>query len=683
MFLFISVLVRLYIIQFSQKELWTNETSKVYKKNIEVIGRRGSIIDRNGNEIAASQASYSMYIVPKEIDDIDIFLKKLSGFIEFDFEEKYKSIRKHRKGSFLWFKRGIDAAVYRSIKDVGIKGINFKKEYRRIYPEGNLLANVIGMVGTDKNDFLDNRGLEGLENYFDSDIKGRKTMIEIMTDNRGYNIFSEDTESQFNKYNGADVVLTIDKVIQYWAEQELKKTVEQNEAKKGHIIVMDVRDSELLAVANYPTFDPENFNDYPAKNYKNYAFLDIYEPGSTFKLITTVAALESGNLVAHDTFECQGSIRIDNTPPITCERAHGIIGIEDAIAYSCNVSMVKIALSMKYQEFYDIIKKLGIGQKTGIPFTAEGKGIVRQPSKIYSRRDIASMGFGQGVALTNLQMCTAYSAITNGGIYHKPKLVKYLKKNGEIIKDYTKDQGRRVISKEHSDKVRSLLKAVVERGSGQKVKLKNFGIGGKTGTAQKAGPHGYKDDKYISSFIGVFPIDNPEILFYVVIDEPSAGSYYGGTVAAPAFKHLFENIVDYRRMSPDRLSGNNIRKDMSIVPNFVGLKRGIAINRVQMLNINYKSFGEGDFVVFQEHSAGNIQKKDTTVELYFGDLRKNETGKDIMPDMRGFTMRKAIRTLNKLNIPYEIKGNGYVRKQLPAPGIVLDEQSVIKLEFSL
>jgi len=670
------------VVQFAQKEIWTNETSKVYKKNIEVIGRRGSIIDRNGNEIAASQSCYSMYIVPKEIENIDIFLKKLNGFVDFDYEEKYESIRRHRKGGFLWFKRGLSTPVYRAIKEAGIKGINFKKEYRRIYPEGDLLANVLGMVGTDKNDFLDNKGLEGLENCFDSDLKGRKTMIEIMTDNRGYNIFSEESESQFNKYNGADVVLTIDKVIQYWAEEELKRTVEKNEARKGHIIVMDVRNSELLAVANYPTFDPANFSEYPAENYKNYAFLDIYEPGSTFKLITTIAALESGNLTAHDTFECKGSVKIDNSPSITCERAHGVVDIEDAIAFSCNVSMAKIALSMKYRQFYDKIKDLGIGERTGIHFTAEGKGIVRIPSEIYSRRDIASMGFGQGIALTNLQMCTAYAAITNGGIYHKPKLVKYLKKNGKIISDHTKDEGRRVISREHSDKVRSLLEAVVEKGSGQKVKLRNFGIGGKTGTAQKAGPNGYSDDKYISSFIGVFPIDAPEILFYIVIDEP-AGNYYGGTVAAPAFKHLFENIVDYRRISPDRVTGNSIQKDMAIVPNFVGLKRGIAINRLQMLNINYKLFGEGNFVVFQEPAAGHIHKKDTRVELYFGDLQKNEDEEDIMPDLRGFTMRKAIRTLNKLDVPYEIKGNGYVRKQSPAPGVVLDEQSVIKLEFSL
>ncbi|MCK9475422.1 MAG: penicillin-binding transpeptidase domain-containing protein [Candidatus Muirbacterium halophilum] len=682
--MFLIVLIRLYQVQFLQKNIWTNEANSVYKKNIEVIGRRGSILDRNLNELSTSVLAYSMYLIPKEIKDISVFLDKISLHVDFDRERMEGLFKRFRNNSFLWFKRGIDPKTYRIIKDMNLSGVNFKKEYKRVYPEGSLASNIIGMVGIEgKTDFYDNKGLEGLENYFDKDLASQKTMLEIMTDNRGYSVFSQEPETIYNEYNGSDVILTIDKVIQYWAEQELEKVILEHAAKKGYIIVMDVNSFDLLAVANYPTFSPDEFSKYPSSSYKNLAFIDVYEPGSTFKTLIAAIALANGKFDLQSRFKCNGSIKVDKGPEIRCEKAHGDISLEEALAYSCNVAMVDMALSMEYENIYSKLREFGFGEKTGVPFLYEEKGVLVKPERMNSKRDIASTGFGYRIAVTGIQMARSYAALVNGGLIKTPRLVSCIEKNGEILRKIDEENGIRVIPEETSDKIRKILSAVVEYGTAQSVKMVNFSVGGKTGTAKKAHSKGYYDDKYISSFIGTFPVENPKILIYVVVDDPQSGSYYGSTLAAPAFRNIAQNIVDYMKISPDTYKQEKVESEKVIVPNFTGIAKNIFFNRVNMLGIKYKSYGAGDFVVFQEPAQGSIVEKDREIDIYFGNPSINEDDKLISPDLRGFTMRKALRILNKLKLKYEINGNGIVKIQTPAPGTEIDKNSIIRLEFTL
>ncbi|MFW5782856.1 MAG: penicillin-binding transpeptidase domain-containing protein [Candidatus Muiribacteriaceae bacterium] len=647
-----------------------------------MIGRRGTIRDRSGNELAASVSCFSLYLIPREIEDINIFLEKLSTYVEFDMEKKTALLEKYRKNSFLWFKRGLSVDEYAKIRDSGLEGINFKKEYKRVYPEGSLASNLIGMVGIDKNDFFDNRGLEGLEHYLDKNLKGRKTMLDIMTDNRGYNVFSDNSETEYSEYDGSDITLTIDKVIQFWAETELRETVVRNKAQKGFIIVMDVNTFDLYAIANYPTFSPDDFSDEDKGRFKNYAFLDVYEPGSTFKLVTAAAAMDSGYFDMDSDFECEGQVVIDKGPPVKCEKAHGDMKLKDTIAFSCNVSMVNMALQMEYTDFYNMIGNLGFGQKTGVEFPYEERGLLHKPDRFVSGRDIASMGFGYGIAVTGIQMATAYSTLVNGGVRRTPRLIRNVVKNGIIERAGGVQEEQRVIEEHTSRNVNEILSAVVEYGTGQKVGLEDFKVGGKTGTAKKASSEGYFRDKYISSFIGAFPVDSPEILIYVVIDEPSEGEYYGGNVAGPAFRNIAENIIDYLKMSPETIRHETRDRNTVIVPSFTGITKERLLSRMDMLNMDYQIFGKGDIVVFQEPAPGSILEKDGEIQLYFGDSELDGGKKQLMPDFTGMTMRKAVRMIKRLNVQYKISGGGVVREQSPAPGTVLEEGSLVRLEFS-
>lgn len=625
-----------------------------------------------------------MYVIPKEISDIHVFLDNVSEFIDFDREKMRSLLERYRNNSFLWFKRGLDLKTYRILKEKNIKGINFRKEFRRVYPEGSLASNIIGMVGIEnKTDFYDNKGLEGLENYFNNELSSQKTMLEIMTDNRGYSVFSEEPETRYNEYNGADVILTIDKVIQYWAEQELEKVIIEHKAKKGYIIVMDVNNFDILAVANQPTFSPENFSAFSKQNYKNIAFSDVYEAGSTFKTMITAIALDSGKVKSDKKYFCHGSIKVDNGPEIRCDKAHGEIDLEQAIAYSCNVAMVDIALEIGYEDIFKGLKNMGFGEKTGVPFLYEEKGILVRPEKIFSKRDIASTGFGYRVGVTGIQMARAYAALVNGGILKTPRLVEKIEKNGEIIKEYEHEKGIRIVSEDTSSRIRKILSSVVEYGTGQSVRMDNFTVGGKTGTARKAHSRGYYEDRHISSFIGTVPIENPKIMIYVVIDDPQAGGYYGSTLAAPAFRNIASNIVDYLKITPDTFIHEKVESEKIIVPNFTGISKTIFFNRVNMLGIKYKSYGTGDFVVFQEPAQGNLMEKNDEIDIYFGNPKQEEKNILSAPDLRGLTMRKALRVLNKLRLKYEIEGNGIVKNQTPAPGTEIEKNSVIKLEFSL
>ncbi|MGM0607460.1 MAG: penicillin-binding transpeptidase domain-containing protein [Candidatus Muiribacteriota bacterium] len=645
------------------------------------MGRRGSIMDSNRNELAASINAYSMYVNPSEIENIEIILKKIDEIIDIDYEELKNLYERNRNSSFLWFVRGLQLHEYRRIDDMKLEGVDFRREFKRIYTENNLGANLIGMVGVDDNDFYDNKGLEGIENYFDNYLKGQKVFIEMMMDNHGHSFYGDNPESVYNEYNGADVILTIDKIIQYWAEEELNNTIEENDAKKGHIIVMDTNTFEVLAVANYPTYSATDFQNTPSEHYKNYAFLDIYEPGSTFKLVTTAAVIENKKKEIDSLFHCDGSIKIDSGGEIKCEHPHGEISLKQAVASSCNVAMVKASTQMDYKEFYDVTKKLGFGDKTGVNFPSEARGIMTSPEKFISKRDIASMGFGQGIAVTGIQMATAVSALVNGGIFKEPRIIKKLEKNGKTVKDFASDEEIRVVSEETSENIRNIMRASVEEGTGVKAAVPYYSVGGKTGTAQKAGVGGYMSGKFISSFIGAFPVDEPQYLIYVVIDEPRAGEYYGGTVAGPAFSSLARKIAEYKKLEPEIevVPGeNNIRH---IMPNFSGLSRSVLHKRVQMLNAQVEIIGSGDFVVYQEPAPGNIIEEEDKVEIYFGDIKQSTEG-NILPDFRGLTMRKALRIVGDLGINFEFQGSGRVESQEPSPGGEINENTQLILEFS-
>ncbi|WP_353686842.1 penicillin-binding protein 2 [Thermodesulfovibrio sp. 3462-1] len=537
---FASVIFRLGLIMFVEHEAYFARAKIQQIKKEEIIPKRGNIYDRMGRELAISLEKESLFIDPASLKSVQA-VNVLKNYVKVNPEQIEKLSEKNIR--FLWLQRKVDSDLAEKIKALKIEGVGSVIEGARFYPKGFLASHVIGFVN------IDEQGMEGLERQYDQYLRAEKTLKTVTVDARGKKL----SQGDLKDVKGNDVFITIDEGLQYIVEKYLDEAVKKWQASSATAIMMDPFTGEILALANRPTYDPNNLKSI--KNIgiiRNRAITDLYEPGSTFKIVTATAALEEGIVKPYTKFDCsQGYIEVGGKKIKDVHR-NGVLTFEEVIQKSSNVGTIKIAMMLGKEKLYQYIKKFGFGEKTGIDLPGEISGYIRAPQK-WSGTSIGAIPIGQEVGVTALQILRAYSAIANGGYLVKPFVVSDIRSPDGNILYKSVIQRQKIISDKTAKIMREILKKVTEQGgTATQAKLDGNDVAGKTGTAQKYDPktHRYSKDRFVSSFVGFIPAQNPRIAMIVVIQD-SKGAHYGGVVAAPVFKAIADEALAYLNVPRD------------------------------------------------------------------------------------------------------------------------------------
>jgi cell division protein FtsI (penicillin-binding protein 3) len=535
--------VKSFDIQIFQGKELSEKAENDYSRNIVIKGERGQILDQNMNKLGASIDAVTITACPAKIANPEDAAKKIADLLDIDKKKLIKTLSSKRM--FAWVERGVTPDQAEKIKALNITGIYFENDSTRYYPNKGLAAQVIGFTGADDS------GLEGLECRYNSILEGRTKKISITRDGNGRILDYE--KKRNSELKGDSIVLSIDKKIQFLSEKALQQAVTNHQAKSGMALVMKPGTGELLAIAHFPEFNPNNYKGYDKDIYRNRAVTDPFEPGSAMKVFTVAAALEKGVTPKTIIFCEKGTYRIGS---FTIHDTHSYewLTISQIIQRSSNIGAAKITESIGDKALYNCLSGFGFGSRTDIGITGETPGNLI-PYKKWSKIDSGAISFGQGISSSALQLVNAISAIANGGNLMKPILVKkIISREGETIKEYHPEIVRRVISQGTAHELKSMMNLVVnEEGTGTKAAIDGYEICGKTGTAQKVseGGKGYARNKYTSVFAGFAPMENPELAILVIVDEPQK-QYYGGDVAAPAFKTILAESFNYLNIPPEK-----------------------------------------------------------------------------------------------------------------------------------
>lgn len=556
-FLFAVIFCRLAYIQVIWGKDLQVKASEQWQRDLPIKAYRGDIVDVNGNLIATTETGYSVYARPKSVTDAEHAAKILSEVLELDYQTTYEKLTK--KGvSEVTVKRQIDGDKASKIRSANLDGIYLASEGVRSYVYGDFLSQVLGFTSSD------GVGQTGLEAYYDKYLQGINGKLLTETDLVGSEL-TNGTMSYIPSVNGLTVTLTVDSVIQTVVENVLELAMYQQKPQAARCIVMDVTTGEILAMASKPSVDlnnlPRDNLEYLMKYSKNTLLTDVYEPGSTFKVLTASACLEefrNGNskaFSAEHVFGNSSGTRIIDGSKISCwtkhtNGKHSNQNLSDALNNSCNPIFTDIALSLGKNTMYEYLNKFGYGSVTGIDFAGEQAGIL-VPKSAVTNGDLARIGFGQTIAVTALQLCVATAAAVNGGLRMQPYLVKEISDptTGKVVKRFSPTVVERAVSAETSAQIAKMLQRVVEEGGGKNAKIEGYQVGGKTGTAQKFVDGALATGKYVSSFIGFFPASSPKYLTLMIVDEPQ-GQSYGSIVAAPYAKLVFQEIINYKNIAP-------------------------------------------------------------------------------------------------------------------------------------
>jgi stage V sporulation protein D (sporulation-specific penicillin-binding protein) len=663
-----SLMGRVFWIQFVRSDELRERALDQWTKDIPVEPKRGTIYDRNGNPLAISATVDSVVASPQDIKDIEKTATLLSTALNMDKESLIQVISeaKSKKKATIFIKRKISDEESEAVRKLNLKGIYFTKETKRFYPERNLASHVLGFTG------IDSQGLDGVELIYDKYLRGVPGRIVSETD-----ALSRKLPFGVEKYippeDGLNLQLTIDKVIQHIAERELEKALVEHGAKRGTIIVMDPRTGEILAMANKPDYDPNDFKKYPPKLWRNSAVSDVYEPGSTFKIITASAGLEEGVVRPDDKFFDPGYIIVSGVR-IGCWRhgGHGSQTFVQVVENSCNPGFVEVGMKLGKDRFVKYIRGFGFGDTTGIDLPGEARGIF-DPSKI-GPVELATISFGQGISVTPIQLIAAVSAVANDGKLIQPHVAKaILDKNGKVIHEFTPNAVRQVISHETAQEMKKILESVVTNGTGGRAKIEGYKVAGKTGTAEK-----YAAGKYVASFVGFAPADDPRLAALVIIDEPMGGTIYGGQIAGPIFKKVMADSLNYIGIKPEmppEEDGLTVK-----VPDTRNLFVEDAKKILEQNGLLARVEGDGYVVWDQVPAPGAEVKKNSTVILKVSNSRTNKDPVTV-PDLRGRTVKESSDILNAVGLNIEINGSGFAVKQTPPPGVEVGLGTTVKVQF--
>ena len=531
-FAFIGLAARAAYVQVFNNDFFQRQGEVRFARTLELPANRGRILDRNGLILASSVPAASIWAIPEDVDRDKAKLQQLAKLLEMPLSELNKKLEDEDK-TFVWIKRQLEWDVGQKIAALGIKGIYQRKEYRRQYPEGESAAHVVGFTN------VEDKGQEGVELAFNRELAGKAGSRRVIKDRLGRVV--EDVGEQTPPVDGPDMQLSIDSKVQFFAYQKLRDAVTMHKAKAGSVVVLDSTTGEVLALANYPSYVPDKRQNLTGEQLRNRALTDTFEPGSTMKPITAAMALEAGRIKPQTLIETgPGRFSIGGFT-ITDTHNYGTLTVEGVIQKSSNVGALKIAQKMTPHEMWDVYTALGYGQKPQLQFPGAVAGRLR-PWKTWRPVEQATMSYGYGLSASLFQMARSYTAFAHDG-----QIIP-----ATMLKSADPAVGTQIFSAEHAAAVRKMLQmAAGPGGTGQKAQTLGYSVGGKSGTAHKQVGKGYASNKYRAWFTGMAPIDKPRIIVAVMIDEPSAGQYYGGLVAAPVFSEVVQQTLRMMGVQPD------------------------------------------------------------------------------------------------------------------------------------
>jgi cell division protein FtsI (penicillin-binding protein 3) len=627
-----AVLVRAVSLQVMQRARLSSMASDQSVREMQIPARRGDIYDRHGIPLAQSVEVDSLWLDPSQVGDVGRAARDLARLLHLDAGELQARLGRARR--FAWVKRQVTPQELNVVERLGIPGLGVTKEPKRFYPQRELGAQVLGVVGTD------GQGLEGLELAFDDELSGQPGKVEGTRDARGRSLLLQGAPDATGR-QGATVTLTLDRQIQYVAEKALDRAVEESRAVAGMVVVLEPRTGELLALAQSPRFNPNAAGAVPTLALRDRPALDLFEPGSTYKAFVAAEALEEQLVRPEDSFDCEngswevGGHVIHDTHP------HGQLTLARILAVSSNIGAAKVAQRLGREGMMRASRRFGFGERTGLALPGEGRGSVPFPK---AEVTLATQAFGQGLSATAVQVAAAYGALANQGLLMRPYLVsRVTDPDGVVILENQPTPVRRAVSEQTAGSVLHMLQAVVQKdGTAPRAALEAYRVAGKTGTAQKADPvaRGYSD-KRIASFAGVVPADDPRLVIYVVVDEPKT-DVYGGLVAAPAFKDIAAASLPYLGVPPS----------LSVLA---------AAKKVPI---------QAPMQVKEEPAAA----QPVTERL--------EQGSVSVPNVEGQIGRDAVVRLLKVSLEPRLQGSGRVVAQSPAPGAHVPRGARVTLELA-
>ncbi|MBR5506347.1 MAG: PASTA domain-containing protein, partial [Clostridia bacterium] len=648
------LLVRVGWIQAIDGKQYSREAAMQQTKDMAISSKRGTIYDRNMKPLAQSSSAETVTVNPaaiREVGKTNEVATELASILGMDKDKVYSYLARDSKYEII--KKRIDRDQAAAIRDKKLAGVTLVEDFKRYYPGGTLGAHVIGFVGED------NQGLAGIEMIYENYLKGLPGKIITAQNAAGTNMPYE-YEKYIDPENGVNVVLTLDEVAQRKAEDALKKAVENYDVRNGAAcIIMGAKTGEILAMATYPTFDlndaytivdeklreeikaieddkerQQKASDALNKQWRNKAVVDSYEPGSTFKAMVAAMALEENLVSLNENFVCTGSVHVANYN-IGCwnRNGHGTETFVQGVYNSCNPVFMSIGSRLGTSRFYKYYKAFGFGATTGFDLPGEAAGVFHSLDR-FNEVELATASFGQGFIVTPLQLVTAYSAITNDGTMVKPRLIKALvDDDGNVIKNYEPEIIRQVVSKETANTVCQILEGVASEGTSKNAYIEGYHIAGKTGTSEKT-PRG--NGKYVASFVGFAPADDPEVICLIMLDEPMGSSYMGGQIAAPTFKEIMSDVLIHMQIE------NDSKQDYIFVPSIVGQKLGDAKKALTDAGFKYTVRGEGDTVVAQSPGVGTALGNNSIVIIYTEEVAEDYV---TVPDLNGYFASDANQIL--------------------------------------
>lgn len=613
-FIFCVLLIRLGVVQLINGTWLQSKAADQWTRDLPLKAERGKIYDITGSSLAVSYTTYNVYTRAREIDKPEETATFLSSTLGLNYTSVYNKVTNRNASEYL-IKMQVEEEIAKEIINKNLPGVYLSQNTKRYYPYGDLLTQILGFTT------IDNVGQAGIELYYNDILKGTDGKSLVQAD-----ITGEELENTLSYYipsiPGYDITLTVDAKIQLIVEQALNKVMVEQEAKSATAIVMKANTGEIVAMSTKPSFD---LNDVPRddpstllENVKNKAVVDVYEPGSTFKILTMAATLEESKANENSRFYCGGSTTVDGQR-IKCWRSigHGSQTLSEGLANSCNCVFVDLALRLGLDTFYNYFSSFGLGQKTGIEISGESSGIIMNKDRA-KRVDLARMGFGQAIAVTPLQLITAVCAAVNGGTLYKPYLIKQIvSPDGKIIEENYATPVRQVVSASTSKTLNAMLEGVVSK-TGKYTFVPGYEIGGKTGTSQKYENGTIARGKYVSSFIGTYPASNPEYVLLLMVDEPGTGAYYGSVVASPYAKEIFSGMFEYLNIEPDDPALASVEVATVTMPDLINKTLTEAVTTLVSLGLSYEIDGEGLTITNQLPPAGTKVKVTDTIIICAG-----------------------------------------------------------------
>jgi cell division protein FtsI (penicillin-binding protein 3) len=624
------IVARAFQLQVLGQDRWEKKAARQYQRTIPLIPQRGTIFDRAGQELAVSVEVDSLYVVPAKVVDPQRTARLLADALKMPLPGVRAKLKSDK--SFLWLKRQVSPSESQRVQAMKLDGVGLIKEHRRYYPNSEIGAQVIGFTG------LDPQGLEGLELAYDTTLLGEGGFLVMERDALGRGL-SSGSEVQAGR-RGSDLYLTLDKTLQYIAEKELAEGVNKTGARAGSVVMIDPMTGAVLAMASQPDYNPNAFQNYRPSQWRNRTVCDTFEPGSTIKVFLLAAALNEKLLTPQSKINCENGTYRVGSKDIHDHRAYAALSVPDVLKFSSNIGAVKVGKLLERDRYYGYLRDFGFGESTGLDLPGEVGGVLRKPSRWFAV-DLAAISFGQGLAVTPLQLVMATAAIANGGYLMSPYIVdRVVDSYGQIEMKNDASVRRKVVSRDVADEVRKMMTRVTDSdGTGSLAAVPGYKVAGKTGTAQKVDPvtGTYAINRYVASFVGFVPANDPRLVILVVLDEPK-GQDYGGLTAAPVFSRVASQSLRYLKILPTE-----------------------EVNRSAMARVE----------------AANAMPE--IPEVIFASDDQNALR---MPDFAGMSYRQVLRSMENMQLNIRLEGSGRVVAQSPKAGqpIRFGSETWVRLE---